>query len=467
MEATLATKPVETLIQDNAKRDFEPIKLSLPQETGSALPSELADYDDSTLWGKLQNLAELICSRESTYRAALDITGWEIPALIAAATRNVNNFLEALFEVGIASGMLYFAPVFTSWMSKIAGSFILDKDEQKDIEKYMLYQTNELDDTESMAKAKSRIIDEEVNDIRFLGKLYSKNPTKVKECSDRANSITEFFKDFKPSDQLRQKIKKLQEATILGESFVESTVWGGLGMITRLFRKFVLKQEEFTGTQSYLNKKDSKKLGNTGKLGMQEVLGTALAAISGPIINKFFLNQVAKPGKAENSSFWSMIKNQWTFTHGKFPKLGLLFSYLQVPVIIGRFTTAQGSFELIERILETLAVVPSWWFGHRATNGTLAKKADIYLAQKYNVEPGILVEPQDLNQAMPEPAKIQHILDRTQGNPALEKEARKLHAKVLYKGFALHSLLVLGIRLIINWITKLRVKFALNKNKAV
>ena len=66
-----------------------------------------------------------------------------------------------------------------------------------------------------------------------------------------------------------------------------------------------------------------------------------------------------------------------------------------------------------------------------------------------------------IQKKFPEPAKIRHIIKSTEGNKKLQDEAEDLHAKCLYKGFALHSFLVWTVNMGVNYITKLRVKNAL------
>ena len=58
----------------------------------------------------VKNYAKVIDSRESTYRLALDLTAFDIPTLLAAAFRNFWNFLEAAWEAGIGTFMVFAAP---------------------------------------------------------------------------------------------------------------------------------------------------------------------------------------------------------------------------------------------------------------------------------------------------------------------------------------------------------------------
>ncbi len=191
----------------------------------------------------------------------------------------------------------------------------------------------------------------------------------------------------------------------------------------------------------------------------------------------FLINKIEDREAVENSDFLKIVDKHMDTTHGVYPKLGLLFTQTTIPKWISTITLSQGWFERIERILKLCTVIPSWWLGHRVTNGTCALNADKELSKRHNVKPGILVEPEYLNKTtdnnkpfferiqkqFPEPAKIYHVLKSTEGNKALQDEAEDLHAKCLYKGFALHSLGVFAINMAVNYSTKLRALWALNK----
>ncbi|MBT6843116.1 MAG: hypothetical protein HOA17_04885 [Candidatus Melainabacteria bacterium] len=432
--------------------EMEPILWNKDLSLSYQQPSE-----ESGLWSKARNLAEIVCSRESIFRSALDLTGWEIPVILANAMRNKYSFAEAVFQGTYAFLTMVMAPYFTKWVGHLAGKSIMKEDEHKDIDKYMLFQLNDLDDQQTLNTGLERIKEEEPEDSLFLSQLYSKNQTKSDYYQNQAEVQKSFFNNLTVDDSKLQRIKKLKRATIQGESFIEGGLWGGLFMASRLFRKYVLKQDRFTGTKAYESDEESKKGTDSSKMAWWQWAGVLGSMISSPILNHFVLNKVEDKEAVAKSPWLKTIKNQWDMTHGVFPKLGLMVSFLMMPVNAGWLFSAQGKNELIEALMMIATMVPSWWFGHRITNGVLAQNADKKLSEKFGVERGILVEPGDLHQATPEPAKIQHVLRKVRHDPKLEKEARDEHAKVLYKGFALHSSMIFGIKLLINQITKWRV----------
>ncbi len=251
---------------------------------------------------------------------------------------------------------------------------------------------------------------------------------------------------------------------------------GGLGLLIRTVRKYVLQEDRFTGTKGYVSDSESESLGESGDLNLfQKICGVGSIFVS-PITNLILFHNIDNEEKAKNSKFLTHLRQNFDMTHGVYPKLELLFSMTAFPKWCGLLTTTQGWYELSERIFKAVTLVPSWWLGHRVTNGLFALNADKKLAEKYNIERGMLVEKEYLEpvkendnflerlaKRFPEPAKIHHVLKNTALNPDLQKEAENEHAKALYKGFALHSLAVWGINMAVNQLTKIRALHALGK----
>jgi hypothetical protein len=424
--------------------------------------NQRSEEANSGFWGKAQSIAEWICSRESTFRSALDITGWEIPTMLAAATRNIYQFYEAAFQAVTAFSMLVFAPNITKGIAHLIGGFFLKGDEKKDLDKYLLFGLNDLDNQETAETALSRIAKDEPEDCSFLASLYKNSPSKIGELKHKAKDIVDFCNRVSLDEGLISRVKKFKKAVVIGESFIESSFWGTILLMTRLFRKYVLGQDRFTGTKAYESDEEAKLTGDNQELQWWQKLGVFASSLTGPIMNIFLLNKVEDKKALGSSKFLQMAKNQLDMTHGVYPKIGLLASYMLIPYASSGFFAAQGKNEMIEHLLKELIMDTSWWMGHRLTNGSLAKMADKALKEKFG-QSGILVEEGDLAKAAPEPAKIQHVMSKVRHDPELEKEARKKHAQVLFGGFGLHSLLVFGAKMFINWITKWRVSKKLRK----
>ena len=451
--------------------------------------NELINNPTIRRWGGLaKSYARIIDSRESTYRLALDIVAFDIPSLAASAFRNFWNFMEALWEAAIGSLMVCIAPKITSKVGKIAAFFILDEKEKDHTEHYLMFQMHELESTDSMKEAiKNRILHEESEDQKRLKDIYlefNKND-KAEIFEENTKKVNEFFSNFNPDDKIREKILKLKKAVILGESFIEGGVWGSFGLHSRAFRKYILRKDRFTGTMGYLEDSESAGLGEGGELTLWQKIGGTICIFLSPMINSILLKKTQNKEAISKNRFLKIADEHLDMTHGIYPKLGLLFSYTSVPKWTGTFITSQGWYERVERIIKFLTILPSWWLGHRLTNGTIAQKADKFLAEKYGVDKGILIEPKylkpkeenkeygfwdKLNFSCPEPARIPHVLERIEkSNPTkgskedLLNDAKDLHAKTLYKGFALHSFLIWTVIMAVNYTTKLRVKFALGR----
>jgi len=449
------------LVIDQKPKFSEPVFAGLKQLNTiegkePAKQVQAIDKAENGLWDKAQSIAEWVCSRESTYRSALDLVGWELPSLLAASTRNIYSFAEAVFMSVIGFVPIVTAPSITKFFGSVLSKFYLDKEDHDQASKYLLFQLNDLDDAKTVKAGIERMKHEEPEDCSFMMDLNKNKEEKVQFYANKSKELTKFFKDLKVDDTKRKKIKALKKAVIQAESFVESFIWGGYYFFNRMFRKYVLKQDRFTGTKAYESDEEAKKNSDSSELSMFQKFGILGSMLSGPLVNKFLLDKVEDTEAVAKSPWLKTIKSQWDMTHGVFPKLGLLFSYVQIPATFGQMFAAQGKNELTENIMRQFTMVPSWWFGHQLTNGVLAKNADKKLSEKFSKN-GILVEPQDLHKIAPDPAKIQHILKATKANPELEKEARKEHAKALYKGFGLHAMLVFGARMLMNWFTKFRV----------
>ena len=425
-------------------------------------------------WESLRDFASILSSREPFYRVGLDITGFDLPLMVADLFRGFKKFLESSLEAFTGTVMVGASPYITTFVGRILGKFMFKgTDLKEDPLNYLKFSMAELRDPEKFKTAAERMRKEEIEDKTFLELLYARLNYKKKanDFNNEKKEIERFCKDFKPTDENRKLIYKLKKATIIAESFLEGGFWGGYGLIMRAFRKYVLREDRFTGTKGYLSDTESQRLGEGGGLTwFQKIVGVAAMFIA-PALNAILLNKIENREAVKNSKFLQIVDRQLDMTHGVYPKLGLLFTQTTIPKWIGTITLSQGWFERIERILKLFTVIPSWWCGHMLTNGTIALKADKELAKKHNVNPGILVEPEylepvnehsslfeRLTKRFPEPARIHHVMKSTEGEgkEVLQKEAEDLHAKCLYKGFALHSLLVFGINLIVNHITKLR-----------
>ena len=450
-------------------------------------------------WQYFRDLASVVCSRESTYRGALDVTGLDLPVIFSDLFRSYKKTLESIFEGITGTTMVVVAPILTTFVGKFLARSILPKEMQRDAIHYLKFSMSDLKDFEKFKVATDRIKSEEVEDKNFIAALHTKTgrTETAEKYKEEAKEIEDFCNSFTPTEEKQKLIYKLKKATIIGESFIEGCYWGSFGLIIRLFRKHILREERFTGTMNYASSEESATLGEAEELSsFQKLAGIGSIFIS-PIVNAVLLTKTEDKEAVKNSKFLQVVDNQFDMTHGVYPKLGLLFSMTSFPKWIGTIIMSQGWFERVERILKLLTVIPSWWLGHRATNGLFALSADKKFAKKYETAPGTLIEPAYLNKTnentsilnrldktFPEPARIHHILkslsekEEAELNQAkdeniakeiktkyteIRNEAEDLHAKCLYKGFGMHSFLVWGINMVVNQITKLRVLSALGK----
>ena len=459
-----------TIAQTNNFAALEPAKLD------AALEREEKSFEQNntpapklSTWDKFKDLAikyaGIIDSRESVYRSFLDFVSSDIPTIITNANRGLSSFLEATIEGFMGTGTFLFAPFITKCSATAASKFILKAEEKDQVDYYLKFHMPELRDQESFEKGLERIKSEEAQDQRRIAKLYKSlnRQDQVDAYNEKARKIEEFCDSCEFSQDKLDRIYKLKKAAILTESGLEGGFWGGFGLMLRWFRKNIMGQNRFTGTSKYINDEDSKKIGEAGELSsMQKILGTLMIPLS-PIVNTIFLKMTKNKEAVDKSPALQKIENNIDMTHGYFPKLGLMFTYSSMPKWVSVFIGAQGADEAIERLAKFLLFIPSWWMGHKVTNGTLAAKADKKLAEKHGVEQGILVEKSELGKSMPEPARIHHVLKATEGNDELQADAIKEHARVLYSGLGLHSLAMMAIFFGVNMMTKFRTLKKLKK----
>ncbi len=470
-------------------------------EINATINSPLLRVPQKGKWEFFKNLASMVCSRESTYRTALDITAFDFPLMAADIFRGPKKFIETFVEGLSAIVSIGVSPYLNIFIAKFLSKFIImPSDMQKDTLHYLRFNMSELRDFEIFKEAKNRISREEVEDKNFIASLYeNRNSKNVSYYKSQAKEIEEFCESFEPTEEKMKLIYKLKKATIIGESFIEGGWWGSFGILMRAFRKHVLGEERFTGTKGYASDAQSKQLGEASELNLFQKIWGGICIFIAPVVNTTLLNKVEDDEAVKNSSFLTKVKGSFDLTHGIYPKLGLLFSITSYPKWLGAIGTAQGNYERVERILKLLTVIPSWWLGHRVTNGLFALSADKEFSKKHSTEQGIFIEPEFLKPNLttdsflekigkkyPEPARIQHILKTIDEREKAElqnvqadnkssieniklkyqkihEEAEDLHARCLYKGFALHSIGVFAINMAVNYITKLRVKLALGQ----
>ena len=131
-------------------------------------------------WNYFKDLASIVCSRESTYRTALDITAFDIPMMGADIFRGFKKFLESSLEGITGTVLVVISPILTGWVGRLIGKFLLPKDMQKDTLQYLKFSMSELRDLEKFKAAKDKIKLEEAEDKNFIASLYKRTNKKEK-----------------------------------------------------------------------------------------------------------------------------------------------------------------------------------------------------------------------------------------------------------------------------------------------
>ncbi len=161
-------------------------------------------------WDYYKDFASIVCSRESTYRTALDITAFDIPTMGADAFRGFKKFLESSLEGLTGTLLVVISPILTEWVGKFC---VWSMGIQQDSLNYLKFSMSELRDLEKFKTAKERIKSEEVEDKHFIASLY-KRSNKIKASEDyktEAKNIEDFCDKFEPTEDLMKKIYKLKK----------------------------------------------------------------------------------------------------------------------------------------------------------------------------------------------------------------------------------------------------------------
>jgi len=453
--------------------------VSFLQNSSNLVSKSKLSTDKKTLWDKAKIWAKIFDSRASTYRAVMDLIGADIPTVIGGM-RNIYSFIESVVEASASFIMVFAAPKITSVVSQILGRFMLDKSEHDDISNHLLFHRQELHDNDSYLKAIKRVSEEELDDKKHIVNLYKELGQHQKAQKEQAglDKINNFCENFSTKlasqdvDSKRKKILRFKEAVQLAESFVEGGIWGSFGITMRLFRKYILKQNSFTGTQGYTTEDQRKKLGDDSKIGLKEYLGAVVGMGISPILNYLVLNATRDRSKLKNNKFLQFLDHQFDMTHGLYPRLGMMFSFMVIPKWSSVFLTAQGRNELIEKLSKALSMIPLWWLGQKITNGPLAAIRDTKLQKLHGLEPGILVDrpcPKEpgwlgfIKHHFPEANKYYDVYKKMANvsDPNLRENILDQHAKTVYQGLGLHTFLIFSAIMISQFMTKLRVTKAL------
>lgn len=425
------------------------------------------------LWGQIKHFfaeySKVVFSRESTYRGFVDIFANDLPSLIAAATRNKYNFLEELMKSITSTAAIFLAPQATKISAQLVGSTIFSGAERQNIKYYLLFARTDLDDLESFDKARHEVARRESQDRLNLASLFGHGTKQGKAYLKEAKEIQDFFINLKVNDQLLTKVRKLKKASIVGQNVLESGFWGFFPFSVRLFRKYVLGVDRFTGTMAYLGNKENDKLGNQKGFSAMQLAGTLFAMLCSPVLNLIGLNLSENKERVAKSPFLQSYKELIDMSHGIYPKLALFSLFGQIPIVISKVFNAQGRFELFESVFKFIITSTSFLLGDRVTNGGFAKVADRELQKEFGTEPGILYHHQKaapgkqlgwwqrLKQRFPEAQKFQEVLDKVSHNKLLQNKAVKKYINALYKGFSFHALGMFAIKMAINQITRMNV----------
>ena len=438
----------------NTKEVFYQKINELQQEKNKANSSFLKD--------KLFGFSRLIFSRESSYRGLIDIFAEDTPTILVEALRGKAAFVESVFSHCLTTSMIFLAPVITKFLVKLNVPKIFSQESKGNDRNLMLFTRGDLDTNESFEKAKERIVKEEVQDSINLANFFGTQAKKLDQHLQRIENTENFLNDFKSNSSNRGKITALKDKVLQQQSYIEGAFWASVPFIKRLFRKYILGVDRFTGSMKYLKDKEADKLGNQKNFTIKQVFGTLGSFAIAPILMKIGNKTIKNDDLVEKFSFLKTLKRNFDTKHGYYPKLGAFLTYGNMPLMFSKISNSQDKFELLENVTRFFATFMSLFFGDRITNGNLAKKADQELVNSYGANPGILYE-KSSSKLFPEATKFQEIVDKTSHDESLKRKAIELYEKTFLNGFGLHIAGTFVIKYLINYLTQFRVEKALKK----
>jgi hypothetical protein len=411
---------------------------------------------------KLNDISKVLFSRESAYRGLIEIFAEDLPSLIVESFRGINSTLEHLFKYCLTTSIIMGVPYFAQFISSKSAKTILNSVDHQQGALALLFNRADLVSEESFEKAKSRILKEEVLDQVNLMKLWGKNSKKTQTHLEKAYQIKENIKKLKNNSSFREEALMLKNDLIQKQTLMISTLSAFVPYLIRLFRKYVLGVDRFTGSINYLNDKNAKKLGSQG-FTLKQTLGTIACMFSSPLITKFFVNRFKN--QLHLGNFSKLMSEQLDTKHSYFPKIGTYILSFSLPYLISKLFNAQDKYEFAETIVKTSFNGLSLFFGDRVTNGRFAKSADRELQSLHNTKKGILYRSTKdtgglwswLKETFPEARKFSDVIALTEHNPKLEKDAIERYQTSFLKGFFSHSVGIAVMKYIVNKITQLRV----------
>ncbi len=453
---------------------------------------EFNDFDFDTLHKKIndlkstrksKNLVEEIpkrlLSRQTEYRAWIDIFAEHTPALITAAMRNWKFFQETIFKSIINTSVFFTAgstgkAIRNRTFSKEFKNYLF-KDPHTARDMLLSFRFEELENIESFRAAlKSRMrknIDNELIQAETKeSQEKNKHITKIERIKDF------FTNELNIDEEFVAKTRNYKEKTFINQSSYMGFLTASVPFITLLFRRYILGVDRFTGSMHYVPEEKDKAQGNNKIFTRNQMFGTLAAMLSSPLLSKASLAYLkANPKSTQNHKFTEELREQHNPNLGLYPKQGAIFLYTGIPHLISKLSNAQGILELTEDILKTAVTMGSMMLGDRLSNGRIAKLEDTKLAKEFNTEEGILYYPDKhesnpqnqsfiskLANKFPEQSDYRFIKEKANGNKELESEALKRTGKVFARGFAEHSIITflakLGINGFIRQLSKVLLK---------
>jgi hypothetical protein len=398
---------------------------------------------DSKPASKLKNFIDLIKSRETFYLAAVNFLADDVPAIVSGLfstisqgninlPKGIEESFKAFSKLGIKASEESITKFAASQLAKTA----LPKTFLKDLDKILLFKYIHLENQQALQEGLAYLKNEEVVEIRNQANSTS-DIDKKQKLFDKALELERFANEFSVSNHELKQLKELKNKLLVTEGTLKGALWSSIPTLNRLFSVHVLKQKGFAGIAGAENEKPG--------LSLMQKLGIGFATVSGGVFNAGF--NVLK--EKSDGNLAKRIRYSQDFSHGVFPKKGMLAFIQMLPYEMSRLFNARDAAERNESLDLIRYFLPVAMMGERVTDFMAIKSSEKHLAKNHQAPAKLLTKVEShndndnliakVNSFFPE-FKPKHRLthELSTSDPKLKNEALKTYDKASNLSTLLH-----------------------------
>lgn len=391
-------------------------------------------------------------TNDLVYRAALDITGFDLPLLYTSRNKDERRENMANAFAGTATEF-FLIPFEMLALNKIVAAKHLNKNNSFfNLRWEHLDPGKEGDAIEHLEKQvknqKTRLENPNWFDkIGFINKGINKSITNAEKA----------IKEIKNNPSVLKNVYKSKKCVLIPDLLLTSAMVISIAPLKIFITKHFAKKDRFTGTQDYLSDKDLNKLvKKDNKDTFKKIVHAGLCfaplavALLSHKLTKAKLDKGLKPNK-----FIKKIRDKMDYTNGIYLTSGTMV-FILVGKLLNNLNWARDKYERAETMLKYSLIIPSFWFGDYIFNGNIAKATDKFMAKSGKFDKGTFINSEKSGMWGARSHEIKDVI-RTVGAKHGDKKANlagKVATAIFVSGFFAHSLAMMGIFQVGNAITK-------------